>query len=84
MRFFWLPLVLLLGCEHAPPSDESVIPLQQVPPTAMQAAKKQLPDVNFEKAWKVSEGTFEVRGKNKSGKIRDVQVTADGKVLEVD
>ena len=53
----------------------------------MAAAQKELPGVKFDAAWKESEGgkaAFELRGKNPQGKIRDVKVTEDGRVLEVD
>ena len=53
----------------------------------MEAAKKKLPDVKFETAWTEKDGdklNYEVRGKDKNGKTRDVKVSPTGEILEVD
>ena len=53
----------------------------------MEAAKKKLPDVTFETSWTEKNGdkiTYEVRGKDKNGKTRDVKVSPTGDILEVD
>jgi hypothetical protein len=63
------------------------VPLEQVPGPAIAAAQKQLPGVKFDAAWKELERAkvaYELRGKHPQGKIRDVKVTPDGTVLEVD
>jgi hypothetical protein len=78
--------LLASGCGKRIEKDESV-PLDKVPPAAIKAAHDRLPDVNFETAWKVkgeAGDAYEIRGKTKVGKIRDVQVTDKGEVLEVD
>jgi hypothetical protein len=74
-------LLFLAGCGD---KKVEVIPLDRVPEPVMKAAQEKLPDVTFESAWKTTNGNYEIRGKLKSGKIRDVQVTPDGKVVEVD
>jgi hypothetical protein len=85
MRRFFCGLVLLLlaGCgeDH---SQSANVPLEQVPEPAMTVAKDKLPGVTFEQAWKTRSGNFEVRGKTKEGKVRDIQVAPDGKVIEID
>lgn len=78
---------LLLGCGEPEAEREEVVPLDQLPPAAMKAAKEKLPEITFDTAWKTEEDgrmAFEVRGKTRDGKTRDVKVTADGEVLEVD
>lgn len=78
--------LLTMGCSGHPKvnRDESVITLDKVPPAALKAAQGKLPDVKFDSVWKVGEDRFEIRGKTPAGKIRDVQVTAAGDILEVD
>jgi hypothetical protein len=75
------------GCGEGTRLAEDALPLDKVPSPAIAAAQKELPGVKFDAAWKESEGgeiAFELRGKNTQGKIRDVKVTAEGRVLEVD
>ena len=81
-----IALLLLSGCgEKAPLARQrDIVALEAVPAAAMVAAKKEHPDVTFESAWKTEQGNYEIRGKAKSGKIHDVQVTEAGQVLEVD
>lgn len=56
----------------------------------MAAAKKALPDVKFEDAWKNIDvktrdlHSYEIRGRNPRGKIREVRVGTDGKILEME
>lgn len=86
MRRLCLCAVLLCGCggttEHA--TDETVVPMDQVPEAAMKAARAELPGVQFDTAWQLENGAYEIRGKTAEGKIRDLQVTASGEVLEID
>jgi hypothetical protein len=79
-------LLATVGCGEVGEHVETV-PLDQVPAPALKVARETLPEVTFDSAWKEKgEGkdAYEIRGKTKSGKIRDLKVTADGKVLEVD
>ena len=80
-------LVLLVsGCGTKSDPDPPV-PLDQIPAAAMKAAKGELPDVTFENAWKVkseSGEAYEIRGKTKVGKIREIRVSATGEVLELE
>jgi hypothetical protein len=85
---FLMSVALLLGCEgDRRPAPMNRLTIDKLPPAALKAAKAKLPDVAFEEAWKVDEGgreAFEVRGTNPRGKTRDIRVTADGKILEID
>ena len=80
-------LMATFGCgEHG--ENDVPMPLDKVPPSVVKAAGEKLPGVKFDSAYKETtkdgKEVYELRGKTKEGKIRDVEVTADGKVLEVD
>jgi len=72
----------LAGCGGSEKAED--VPLDKVPEPVMKVAKENLPDVEFNQAWKTRNGNYEVRGKNKAGKVRDIQVKPDGTVVEVD
>jgi len=74
-------LLFLIGCGSE--KTETVL-LEQLPEPVMKSAKEKLPDVKFDQAWKTRNGNYEVRGKAKNGKVRDIQVKPDGTVVEVD
>ena len=76
-------LLFVVGCSEKTPKGENV-ELDKVPEPVMKAAKEKLPDVKFDQAWKTPNGNYEVRGKAKNGKVRDIQVKPDGTVVEVD
>ena len=77
-----LTLLFVVGCESKPKGEN--VELDKVPEPVMKVAKEKLPDVKFEQAWKTPNGNYEVRGKGKNGKVRDIQVKPDGTVVEVD
>lgn len=78
-------VVLMTGCaDKKPPTDDTVIPLDQVPATVMSAAKKQLPDVVLDTAYRNADGDYEIRGKTKNGKIREVEVRPSGEVIKTE
>jgi hypothetical protein len=86
MSLLAAPCLLALGCGCAARREaDEVVPIDQLPPAALKAAREKLPGVNFDTAWKEQgEDAYEIRGKTKGGKIRDVKVTAEGRVFEVD
>ncbi|MGI8982118.1 MAG: hypothetical protein ACR2FY_23045 [Pirellulaceae bacterium] len=77
-----LGLAVALGCGGVEKTE--MVPMEKVPNPVLTSAKEKLPDVKFDTAWKTKDGNFEVRGKTAAGKVRDIQVSPDGKVLEVD
>jgi hypothetical protein len=80
------PLIFALGCESEPKSDQ-IVPVEQVPPKVMEAARKELPGYTFDTAYKMKidgKDGYEVRGKDKRGKVREVEVSATGEVLGVE
>ena len=82
-RFYFCMLACFaIGCGGT--SAGELVPLDKLPEGVLQTAKEKLPDVEFEAALKRSDGGFEVRGKDKQGKVRDVEFSASGEVLEVE
>jgi hypothetical protein len=84
MRQFCLCVVVcfVVGCGGS--SSGELVPLDKVPDGMMQTAKEKLPDVQFESALKRNDGSYEVRGKDKQGKVRDVEFSATGEVVEIE
>ena len=81
-----ISLGLVCGCGEQP-DRPVVLTLDQVPIEAREAAAKSLPQVKFDSAWKAKingQEAYEIRGKESGGKIREVEVTPDGKVLAVE
>jgi hypothetical protein len=87
---FMRPLALLLvvsascaGCGESK-QEITTLRLEDVPPELMKIAKEQLPGIEFDTVWKKPSGTFEIRGKAKNGKIREVDIRPDGTIEEVE
>ena len=84
--FATLFLTLLTGCGESFEKTE-MMPIENVPETVLKVAKEKLPGVKFDSAWTEKVGgktVYEVRGKSADGKTRDIKVSPDGTVLEVD
>lgn len=85
-RVFLVLLLVVCGCETKQVVKE-VVPLEDLAPSILETAKQTLPQVKFESARKIKlngEDVFEIRGKMPNGKIREVEVSAAGKVVEVE
>lgn len=80
--FFGLLASFAVGCGGT--SSGELVPLDKLPEGFLQTAKEKLPDVQFEAALKRSDGGYEVRGKDKQGKVRDVEFSATGEFLEIE
>jgi hypothetical protein len=76
-------LVLGLGCGDAGAKAE-IVPIEQVPPELVKIAKEKLPNIAFDHARKLGNGNYEIRGKAKNGKVREVEVTPAGDVVEIE
>ncbi|HXT57825.1 MAG TPA: hypothetical protein VN699_04280 [Pirellulales bacterium] len=76
----------LAGCSKQP-DPSSVVPIGEVPEDIKKIAQDKLPDIKFDTAWKIKVGgedAYELRGKNQRGRVREVEVSASGKILEVE
>jgi hypothetical protein len=62
----------------------AVVPLEQVPEPFVKKAKETLPEVKFDHARRLPNGNFEIRGKNRNGKVREVEVNPAGEVVEIE
>lgn len=74
------------GCEGEPKSDD-IVPIEQVPANVMDVVRKQLPGYTFDTVYKMKidgKDAYEVRGKDKRGKVREVEVSATGEVLGIE
>ncbi|MEQ8763082.1 MAG: PepSY domain-containing protein [Planctomycetota bacterium] len=90
--------ILLVGCQTSEPeqssletgglttTDEEVIPLDEVPTAALAAAEKAVPGVTFDRAERETEEGRVVYGLEGTldGVRHEVEVTADGDVIEVE
>jgi hypothetical protein len=79
-------LLALAGCGEERVATEA-IPLDRLPPGSLELAKKELPGVTFDSARKAKyqgQDAIEIRGKDKQGKIREVEVDLNGNLLEVE
>src|SRR5262249_46657799 len=83
-------VALAAGCEHEAPPDtfRQGVEIKDVPENVLKAAQEELPDVRFQDAFKnlnradKSLHPYGVRGRSARGKIREVRVATDGKILE--
>lgn len=80
--FFSGLLSVVCGCAKSP--VDTPVTIEQVPAEIMKIAKEQLPEVNFNQALRRSDGSFEIRGKDPQGKVRDVEFDAKGAVIEIE
>jgi hypothetical protein len=79
-------LLAAVGCGEAGERPERV-DFDQVPANLKEIAAKTLPAVKFDSAYKINEDgqeIYEIRGKEKGGKIREVEITPDGKVVRTE
>jgi uncharacterized membrane protein YkoI len=86
-HFPGMMLILVLGCASSPPESDEIVTIDQVPANVMEVARKQLPGYTFDTAYKVKidgKDAYEVRGKDKRGKVREVEVSATGEVLAIE
>ena len=63
---------------------KTAIPLDQVPPAVLKAAKEAAPELTFFAAYKDTfngQESIELKGRMKSGKIKEIEVSPEGKVL---
>jgi hypothetical protein len=74
-------LLALAGC-GGQKVEKKALKMEDVPPEIMKVAKEKLPDVPFTEAYK--EGpNYELRGKDKRGKLREIDIAPDGTVVEL-
>jgi hypothetical protein len=75
--------VLGTGCGNSEPKSV-LVPLDQVPEPFLKKARETLPEVQFDHARKLPNGNYEIRGKGKNGKVREVELNSSGEVVEIE
>lgn len=84
-RNIWsLVLVGLLGCGSAGEGPKVQVKMEEVPAAAIKTAKEKVPGMTFTEAFIKKDGTYEIRGKTKTGKVREVEVKADGTFVDLE
>jgi hypothetical protein len=58
--------------------------LEQVPEPFVKKARETLLDVKFDHARKLPNGNYEIRGKMRNGKVREVEVNPSCEVVEIE
>ncbi len=87
MRYLALVLFLAAGCSAKSGTPNEFVPVTEIEPSLVQVAEKTLPNVKFDSARKIKvngEDVFEIRGRMPNGKIREVEVSASGEVVEIE
>jgi hypothetical protein len=84
----WALALLPFGCgdgdDAAAFAGKRPMPMDQVPAAVLKAAREAEPELVFYAAYKDQfngQDSIELKGKTKSGKIKEVEVSPDGKVL---
>jgi hypothetical protein len=77
-----------LGCGENDPDDvaevKTPLPMEQVPAVVLKAAKEAEPGLTFFGAYKgkyKGQDAFELKGKTKSGQIKELEMSPGGKLL---
>ncbi len=81
-----------LGCGEEGVTETTIrktVTVEKLPEVVLKAAQKKLPDVKFSEAFEnlekgVTLQSYEVKGRDKKGKIREVRVSLTGEILEVE
>ena len=77
-----LCILLSLGCgEKLPP--KKALELKEVPADILKVAREKLPGVTFDSAYREPNGSYELRGRDRTGKVREIDIRPDGSVEEL-
>lgn len=74
----------IIGCGAGGGSKSEAVPLDQVPEPLLKTAKEKLPEVKFDHARRLCNGNYEIRGKARNGKVREVEMKPSGEVVEIE
>jgi len=77
-------LSILIGCGSIGEGPKVQVKMEEVPPAALKTAQNKLPGMLFTEAFLKKDGTYEIRGKTKTGKVREVEVKADGTFIDLE
>ena len=77
----------LSGCGDDQPDGDEVVAIETIPANLMDIAKKELPGIKFTEAFKMKvdgKDAFEIRGKDNRGKVREIELTTTGEIIEIE
>lgn len=77
-----LLLFSLSGCGSKP--KDALVPLEKIPTNLMSIAEEKLPEVKFEQCVQRSDGRYEISGKDARGKVREIEISPTGEILEIE
>lgn len=77
-----LVLLVVIGCSEAPKAERLTI--DEVPENLMTIAKEKLPGVKFDQVIVKSSGIYEIIGKDDKGKVREIELSPEGEVVEIE
>ena len=72
--------LLIIGCNSD--KKKELVPLDQVPEAVMKAANERLPDVKFDRAFREPNGDYELIGKDKKGRTRELDISPTGQITQ--
>ena len=75
-------LVAVVGCGEAPKAE--LLSIDKVPDSLMTIAKEKLPGVTFDQALRRGDGVYVINGKDGRGKIREIDLSPEGEVVEIE
>jgi hypothetical protein len=82
---FAMVVLLACGCGSVGEGPKTPVKLEDVPAPAMKTAKEKAPEVvNFHEVYRKKDGTLEIRGKTKTGKVIEVEVKDDGTFVDIE
>jgi hypothetical protein len=82
---FAVALSVVCGCGGVGEGPKTPVKLEDVPAAAMKTAKEKAPDVvSFHEAYRKKDGTLEIRGKRRDGKVIEVEVKDDGTFVDIE
>ena len=79
--FVLVSMIAIAGC-----GQEKTVPvaLDKVPEVVMKVAKEKLPGITFNRAVIRPNGEYELFGKDAKGKVRDIDITPEGVVTDIE
>ncbi|MBI3862299.1 MAG: hypothetical protein HY290_10430 [Planctomycetia bacterium] len=75
-------LLAAVGCSQAPKAE--LLTIDKVPDNLMTIAREKLPGVTFDQAVRKSNGIYEIIGKDERGKVREIELSPGGDVVEIE
>ena len=77
-------LSILIGCGSVGEGPKVQVKMEEVPPAALKTVQAKVPGMLFTEAFLKKDGTYEIRGKTKTGKVHEVEVKADGTFVDLE